>query len=380
MSRRCEAIGDELAKENETTKRRCPLASHSLFESLDTDFLCPVCCTHFLLTPVVSVHSYTKMGDAVSSLLFQPPPPSKLKEHKIVWLKTRRGVKIPGFYISYRRQGGVENCRSLAATEIRDSGPTQGLTLLYSHANAEDLGSIYPWCKFLSKMLQVNLFAYDYSGYGMAFDSGPPSEENCYADIEAAYDFLRNSLQVPARNIVLYGRSLGSGPSCYLAVKSAQTPIDSENEKKYEPVGGLILHAPFMSVFRVVLETGCTLPGDKFPNVDLLPFVASPTILIHGTSDQIVPFYHSERLFETINEKFRARPIYIEGMSHNNVHSQVRPLFCDRLAEYLEEHVWPSIESGRQTPSLPNVTKRIVDDDYELDYEDDRRPREAIGL
>ena len=47
-----------------------------------------------------------------------------------------------------------------------------GVTLLYSHANAEDLGSIYPWCKFLSKMLQVNLFAYDYSGYGMAMDDG----------------------------------------------------------------------------------------------------------------------------------------------------------------------------------------------------------------
>ena len=112
------------------------------------------------------------MGDAVSTLLFQPPPPSKLKEHKIVWLNTRRGTKIPGFYISYRREEGVEHCRSLAATDIKDSDPTQGITILYSHANAEDLGSIYPWCKFLSKMLRVNLFAYDYTGYGMAFESG----------------------------------------------------------------------------------------------------------------------------------------------------------------------------------------------------------------
>jgi hypothetical protein len=106
------------------------------------------------------------MGDTISTLLFQPPNPSKLKEHKIVWLKTRRGKRVPGFYISYRRQGGVENCRSLTADEISDNQPEEGITLLYSHANAEDLGSIYPWCKFLSKMLQVNLFAYDYAGYG----------------------------------------------------------------------------------------------------------------------------------------------------------------------------------------------------------------------
>ena len=356
------------------------------------------------------------MGDAVSTLLFQPPPPSKLKEHKIVWLKTRRGTKIPGFYISYRRQGGVENCRSLAASEIRDSGPQQGITLLYSHANAEDLGSIYPWCKFLSKMLQVNLFAYDYSGYGMAFDSGkwtlllttpiphlqlfiqfsnscgycpifdiagPPSEEHCYADIEAAYDFLRNTLEIPAKNIVLYGRSLGSGPSCYLAVKSGQTPKDPDSEKA-EPVGGLILHAPFMSVFRVVLETGCTLPGDKFPNIDLLPMVASPTILIHGTNDQIVPFHHSERLYEALSDKFRAKPIYIEGMSHNNVHSQVRPLFCDRLTEYLEQHVWPGIDGSHKKPSVPKFSRRIAKSvNHELEYADEERAsksRQVIGL
>lgn len=112
------------------------------------------------------------MGDTVSTLLFQPPPPSKLKEHKIVWLDTSRGKRIPGFFISFRRQGGVESCRSLTIDEIRDGGPIEGITLLYSHANAEDLGSIYPWCKFLSKTLRVNLFAYDYAGYGMAHDQG----------------------------------------------------------------------------------------------------------------------------------------------------------------------------------------------------------------
>ena len=200
--------------------------------------------------------------------------------------------------------------------------------------------------------------------------TGPPSEEHCYADIEAAYGYLRNTLKIPSRNIVLYGRSLGSGPSCYLAVQSAKQ--DSDTHSEAEPVGGLILHAPFMSVFRVVLETGCTLPGDKFPNVDLLPMVESPTILVHGTNDQIVPFNHSERLYETIKEKCRARPIYIEGMSHNNVHSQVRPLFCNRLAEYLEEHVWPSI-SGVQNNAVTSRGRTRISDlvDHELDYNDD---------
>lgn len=112
------------------------------------------------------------MGDTVSTLLFQPPPPTKLKEEKVIWLKTRRGATVPAFYISYRSLGGADVSRSLTLEELKKSKAAEGITILYSHANAEDLGSIYPWCKYLSKMLRVNLMAYDYTGYGMAYKQG----------------------------------------------------------------------------------------------------------------------------------------------------------------------------------------------------------------
>ena len=178
------------------------------------------------------------------------------------------------------------------------------------------------------------------------FITGKPSEEFCYADIEAAYKFLRFDLDVPSQNIVLYGRSLGSGPSCHLAAGTAQ----SEGTEHGGPVGGVILHAPFLSVYRIVIETGCTVYGDKFPNIDCAPMIKSPTILVHGTADQIVPFNHSERLFDALPEGSRARPLYIEGMGHNNVHSVVRPMFVTRLNEYLDEEIWPKITNSRKPP------------------------------
>jgi len=306
------------------------------------------------------------MGDAVSTLLFQPPPPSKLKEHKIVWLNTKRGTKIPSFYIGYRRVNGVETCKSLSADEVKSSVPHEGITILYSHANAEDLGSIYPWCKFLSKMLQVNLFAYDYTGYGMAFQEGDPSESHCYSDIEAAYDYLRDDLKIPAQNIVLYGRSLGSGPSCFLASKTANTPPTNSTDG---PVGGVILHAPFLSVYRVVIDTGCTIYGDKFPNIDFAPMIRSPVILIHGKSDQIVPFSHSERLYEALPVACRAPPIFIDGMGHNNVHAEVRPICVDRLSDFLADYIWPSaVGKGMRSKSRRGrraaSTKSSEDESY----------------
>lgn len=179
--------------------------------------------------------------------------------------------------------------------------------------------------------------------------TGAPSEEHCYADIEAAYKFLRHDLHVPSQNIVLYGRSLGSGPSCYLASGTAQATDPSLGG----PVGGVILHAPFLSVYRIVVDTGCTVYGDKFPNIDYAPMIRSPLILVHGTADQIVPFNHSERLFEALPAESRARPLYVEGMGHNNVHSVVRPMFVARLNEYLEEHVWPKIGKPHLSSALP---------------------------
>ena len=43
---------------------------------------------------------------------------------------------------------------------------------------------IFEWFCDFAKELHVNVFAYDYEGYGKA--SGYPSEDNCYQDIEYA--------------------------------------------------------------------------------------------------------------------------------------------------------------------------------------------------
>uniref|UniRef100_A0A6S9A9I1 AB hydrolase-1 domain-containing protein n=1 Tax=Ditylum brightwellii TaxID=49249 RepID=A0A6S9A9I1_9STRA len=309
------------------------------------------------------------MGDTISSLLFQPPEPTRLKESHVIFLDTKLGCRIPAFFISNSAaaledddiDGGGPTLRSskelTAACMTGGFGENCGTTLLYSHANAEDLGNIYPWCKFLSKALKVNVLAYDYTGYGLASGQGDPSEENCFADIDAAYSYLRYQLQIPSHKIVLYGRSLGSGPSCYLASRL------SEPESEDNPVGGLILHAPFMSVFRIVLESGCTLPGDKFPNCDFAPSIRSPVLVIHGTKDNIVPFRHGEQLISSVPEKFRAKPLFIDGMGHNNVGSAVRPMFVDGIRGYLKEHVDPSmnIPSGNmETPIKRKLKKRIV--------------------
>ncbi len=149
------------------------------------------------------------MGSQISSLVFQPPEVTySHTKRPLVWLKTTRNTQIPAFYLD--RQAKI--------------------TFLFSHGNAEDLGTIYEWFVLFSAELRVNLIAYDYEGYGKA--TGYPSESNCYEDIEIVYNHLTETLGILPENIILYGRSLGSGPSIYLAEKLSKCGIQ---------IGGLIL-------------------------------------------------------------------------------------------------------------------------------------------
>lgn len=56
-------------------------------------------------------------------------------------------------------------------------------------------------CRTCPPILQVNVLAYEYSGYGKS--EGTVSEDNCYADIRAAYDYLTTQKQIPSEQIVL---------------------------------------------------------------------------------------------------------------------------------------------------------------------------------
>ena len=83
----------------------------------------------------------------IDLLLFKPP--GNHEQYKvptrIVPLNTKRGNTIAAMHL--KRRGA-------------------NVTILYSHGNAEDLNTCYGWIRRLSRVLNVNVFGYDYSGYG----------------------------------------------------------------------------------------------------------------------------------------------------------------------------------------------------------------------
>lgn len=175
--------------------------------------------------------------------------------------------------------------------------------ILYFHGNAgaaDSWGHIAPY--FVA--LGYDVVLPDYRTYGKS--TGQLSEAALYEDAQMIYDSLNT--QYSEQNMIIYGRSLGSGIATHLA--SNTTPKL------------LILETPFLSINKIAQDLFSYLPVNlllkyNFENNIKVKKIESSIHLIHGTTDQIIPYWHSEKLAEQIGKQGVLTTI--EGGNHNNL-------------------------------------------------------------
>ncbi|KAL9231319.1 hypothetical protein vseg_006560 [Gypsophila vaccaria] len=213
----------------------------------------------------------------------------------VLKLKTKRGNDVVAVYVKY---------------------PKASATLLYSHGNAADLGQMFELFVELSNRLRVNFMGYDYSGYGQS--TGKPSESNTYADIDAVYKCLKEKYGVKDENLILYGQSVGSGPTVDLA---SHTPN----------LRGVVLHSPILSGVRVLYPVKRTYFFDIYKNVDKIGQVNCPVLVIHGTADEVVDWSHGKQLHELCKEKYE--PLWLTGGGHCNL--ELYPEYIRHLKKFV---------------------------------------------
>lgn len=84
-----------------------------------------------------------------------------------------------------------------------------------------------------------------------SFCNFQPSELNTYADIEAVYECLQTQYGVSQEDLILYGQSVGSGPTLHLASKLPR-------------LRGVVLHSAILSGLRVVCHVNCRFCFDIY--------------------------------------------------------------------------------------------------------------------
>ncbi|KAL9362768.1 hypothetical protein Peur_045553 [Populus x canadensis] len=194
--------------------------------------------------------------------------------------------------------------------------PFARFTVLYSHGNAADLGQMHELFIELRAHLRVNIMSYDYSGYGAS--SGKPSEFNTYHDIEATYNCLKKDYGIKQEDLIVYGQSVGSGPTLHLA-------------SRLQRLRGVVLHSAILSGIRVLYPVKMTFWFDIFKNIDKIRLVSCPVLVIHGTNDDIVDLSHGKRLWELAKEKYD--PLWVKGGGHCNL--ETYPEYIKHLRKFI---------------------------------------------
>merc|ERR1712118_96727 len=125
------------------------------------------------------------------------------------------------------------------------------------------------------------------------FENKTPSELGCLRSIDAAWRFLVEEIKIPPKNIIIYGRSIGSGPSVDLVSR-----VDA---------GGVLLQSPLESGARAVLGAFVSMIGyhwDIFRNYEKIGKIRAPVGIMHGTVDKVIPVQNGKNLHLLLQKPF----------------------------------------------------------------------------
>ena len=159
------------------------------------------------------------------------------------------------------------------------AGPAPAV--IYAHGNQERIDD---WPARLAPYRRMGLAVLlpEYRSYGRS--AGAPSEAAIVADFAAFYDRLADRPEIDATRIVFHGRSLGGGVVGVL----------SERRR----CAALVLESTFTNVPDAASRWGAPIAAirDRFDTRAALLDASTPTLVMHGTEDEVLPIAHAAEL------------------------------------------------------------------------------------
>lgn len=246
-----------------------------------------------------------------------------------VTVETADGLQLHGWFV-----------RALPATASRRPATPAGdgravfhPIVIYFPGNAGHRGYRAIELDLISR-LGADVYLFDYRGYGD--NPGSPTEEKLAADARAIWQAITGKPGVKPSHVVLLGESLGGGVATRLAAEVCAAGT---------PPGGLILRSTFSSLADVAAHHYWWLPVrallvDRFPSAERIASVTCPVLVIHGTSDTIVPLCYARRLFEsapeTSGQSVAKTFTELRGAGHNDILYLARDEYQKSVRDFLD--------------------------------------------
>jgi pimeloyl-ACP methyl ester carboxylesterase len=205
-------------------------------------------------------------------------------------------------------------------------------TLLFLPGSDGSLADSIPTLGSLHN-LGINVFAFDYRGYGQSSPTRP-NQKNMTHDAESAWTYLNISRHIPAQQIVLYGTGVGASLATQLAASHASA--------------ALILDAPHADLLDTALQDHRSslvpvrlLFHERFPLAEPLSTLHTPKLLL---SRALSP----DKAFRTAADP----KLTVELVAPSAA------LYQQSLTRFLDEYVAPAplpqlVPSPTPSPTIP---------------------------
>jgi pimeloyl-ACP methyl ester carboxylesterase len=253
-------------------------------------------------------------NSTISNVVFYPRKtkiPEKLESNvEVLKFEISESISIGGFFYGTK----VENP-----------------TILLFHGNGE-IASDYQYISHLFLDCNVNLAVVDFRGYG--FSSGEPYFTSLISDAIPIYDAFRQWMieKNYLDSLFVQGRSLGS-------VCAAE--IGAQNPPQLR---GVIFESGFASIFNMMtnlfrVQSPHLTPDSlkEYSNDTRVQKFNVPTLLIHGTSDGVIPYSESQLLYQNLPNSVEKKLVLIDEAGHNNILSFKRDYFLP-LSDFVQKY------------------------------------------
>ena len=265
-----------------------------------------ICAVVFVFQRKLQYFPTTEHPPAPSTL---PPAYGDIEEFTV---RTEDGVTIRGYHLPVPTMNQA-HCKH------------PKIHLLQLHGNAGSRYHRVPWAHYVRTRLGCSVTLLDYRGYGGS--EGKVNEAGMILDGKAGIQWAATRANETGSKLVLHLESIGSA-----AGVCAAAALRKDNESGADGnigVAGIVAEGGLSSCVEIAEKVFSFLPvrvlmKDKWDGVcsaaaSLDP--ATPFMSMHGTRDEIVPFWCGKKLFESSSSTRKVFKEFKRG-GHNNLADQ----------------------------------------------------------
>ncbi len=259
-----------------------------------------------------------------SHVYYQPMKPHYIDPAQIklkyedIYFASKDGTKLHGWFFS----SGLQKPKG---------------TLVHFHGNAQNLSTHFFNTVWLTKE-GYDLFIFDYRGYGKS--EGKPDQEGIYHDalaaMEKGHELYTNR---ESEKLIIYGQSLGGIISARALVdfkyrQDVAVFVQDSTFSSYQNIGFDVLTRHWFIAWLGPLAY--VLVSDKFGSYKVLDKIKTPTLVIVGQKDHIIPQKFGKDIYKKIGSPQKWLWKLPSG-GHIDIFHHEKGIYRKKFLDFLEQ-------------------------------------------